>query len=64
MDIKNWIKQNPYFAAVIAAFIAYISYTYLSGPKTYEDCVMELAKEAKTIQTFNGGKRICRDMFP
>ena len=64
MDVQNSIKQNPYFAAVIAAFVVYIAYTQLSGPKTYKDCVLQIVQEAKTNHAVHWGRKTCREKFP
>lgn len=63
MNLQNWTKKNPYFAALIAAFIAYVAYDQFSGPKTYGDCVLRVVQEAKVAVAASIGVRACREKF-
>lgn len=64
MDVNLWIKQNPVFAGVVAVCILFLAYGQLSGPKNYEDCVLQVVKDAQTQHAVHMGRRACEDKFP
>ena len=63
-NLVAWIKNNQAKAVAIGVLIAALSYTQLSKPRTYEDCVFKIIKEAKTDHALHLGKRTCRSKFP
>ena len=63
-DVSSWIKQNPIFAGAVAVFIAFLAYDQLSGPKNFEDCVLQVVKDAKTKAAANSGRRAGAAKFP
>ena len=60
-----WIKKNQLLAGAIALIIISALYSqFLSGPRSYEDCVLIVVKEAQTESSATYGKRACRAKFP
>ena len=63
-NVITWIKNNQAKAAAIGVLLAALAYTQLSKPRTYEDCVFKIIKEAKTDHALHLGRRTCRSKFP
>lgn len=63
-DVNSWIKQNPIFTGVVAGFITFLALGQLSGPKNFEDCVLQVVKDAKTPPAGAMGRRACEAKFP
>ena len=62
---ESWVRTNPVVAAVIAGLVIVIVYiSFFSGPKNYQDCVIQVSKEAKTERGASIGKRACGKKFP
>ena len=62
---ESWVRTNPVVAAVIAGLVIVIVYmSFFSGPKNYQDCVIQVSTEAKTERGASIGKRACQDKFP
>ena len=60
-----WIKKNQLLAGVIGLITVSALYSqFLSGPRSYEDCVLMVVKEAQTESSATYGKRACRAKFP
>ena len=59
-----WIKKNQLAVAAIAVLLAYFAYTQFSEPKSYEECMMQVVKEARTEATARYGYTACGKMFP
>jgi hypothetical protein len=60
-----WIKKNQLLAGVIVLITVSALYSqFLSGPRSYEDCVLMVVKEAQTESSATYGKRACRAKFP
>ena len=60
-----WIKKNQLLAGIIALITVSALYSqFLSGPRSYEDCVLMVVKEAQTESSATYGKRACRAKFP
>ena len=62
--IVAWIKNNQLAVAAIAVLLAYVAYTQFSEPKSYEECMMQVVKEARTEATARYGYTACGKMFP
>ena len=62
--IVAWIKNNQAKAAAIGVLIAALAYTQLSKPRTYEDCLLQVVKDAQSDDSANIGRRACRAKFP
>ena len=57
-----WIKKNQLLAGVIALIsVAALYSQFLSGPRSYEDCVLMVVKEAQTESSATYGKRVLSD---
>jgi hypothetical protein len=62
---ESWVRTNPLVAAVIAGLVIVIVYmSFFSGPKNYQDCVIQVSTEAKTERGASIGKRACGKKFP
>ena len=61
--IVAWIKTNQLAVAAIAVLLAYVAYTQFSEPKSYEECMMQVVKEARTEATARYGYTACGKMF-
>ena len=62
---ESWVRKNTVVAAVIAVLVIVIIYMgFFSGPKNYQDCVIQVSKEAKTERGAAYGKSTCREKFP
>ena len=62
---ESWVRTNPVVAAVIVGLVIVIVYmSFFSGPKNYQDCVIQVSKEAKTERGAAYGKSTCREKFP
>lgn len=62
--IVAWIKNNQAKAAAIGVLIAALAYTQLSKPRTYEDCLLQVVKDAQSDDSAIIGRRACRAKFP
>lgn len=62
--LQNWIKKNKLFAAVIGLFIAYFAFTQFSQPRNYNDCVLQVVKQATNDKSAIMGRQACRSKFP
>ncbi|MDB3860648.1 hypothetical protein N9301_04145 [Paracoccaceae bacterium] len=63
-NLVAWIKNNQAKAAAIGVLLAALAYTQLSKPRTYEDCVLQVVKDAKSDDSAVIGRRACRAKFP
>ena len=63
-NLVAWIKNNQAKAVAIGVLIAALSYTQLSKPRTYEDCILQVVKDAQSNSSANIGRRACRAKFP
>lgn len=63
-NLFAWIKNNQVKAVAIVFLVAAVAYTQLSKPRTYEDCLLQVVKEAKSDNSANIGRRACRAKFP
>ena len=62
---ESWVRKNTVVAAVIAVLVIVIIYMgFFSGPKNYQDCVIQVSTEAKTERGAAYGKSTCREKFP
>ena len=60
-----WIKKNQLLAGAIALIIVSAAYSqFLSGPKSYEDCLLEVVNQAKSDKSAVIGRQACRAKFP
>ena len=62
-NLFAWIKNNQVKAVAIVFLVAAVAYTQLSKPRTYEDCLLQVVKEAKSDNSANIGRRACRAVF-
>ena len=61
--IVSWVKDNQLSAAAIAVLIAALAYTHLSKPRNYEDCILQVVKDAKSDRSAIMGRNACDDKF-
>ena len=62
--MENWIKNNLVLLGVSLAFILYFTYNeFLAKPNNYEDCVLEVVKNAKTNPMASAGVSACGTKF-
>lgn len=59
-----WIQNNQAKALAIGVLIAALAYTQLSKPRNYEDCILQVVKDAQSDSSANIGRRACRAKFP
>ena len=59
-----WTKNNQVKAFAIVVLVAAVAYTQFFKPRTYEDCLLQVVKEAKSDNSANIGRRACRAKFP
>lgn len=60
----SWIRNNQAKAAAIGVLLAALAYTQLSKPRTYEDCLLQVVKDAKSDDSAIIGRKACRAKFP
>ena len=59
-----WIKINQTSAAAICVLLAALAYTQLSNkPRTLEDCLSKVSRQAKTEEAAILGNTTCRMKF-
>ena len=62
---ESWVRKNTVVAAVIAGLVVVIVYMgFFSGPKNYQDCVIQVSTEAKTERGATIGRIACGKKFP
>ena len=62
--IVSWVKDNQLRAGAIAVLVAALAYTQLSKPRNYEDCILQVVKDAQSEGSASIGRRACRAKFP
>ena len=63
-NLIAWIKNNQAKAAALGIVIAALGYMQFSKPKTFEDCLLRVVKEATNEKSAIIGKQACRKKFP
>ena len=49
---------------VLAVLITALAYTQLSKPRNYEDCILQVVKDAQSDRSATYGRQACRKKFP
>ena len=62
--IVSWVKDNQLRAGAIAVLVAALAYTQLSKPRNYEDCILQVVKDAQSDRSATYGRQACRKKFP
>ena len=63
-NLVSWIKNNQAKAAAIGVLLAALAYTQLSKPRNYEDCLLQVVKDAQSDSSASIGRKACRAKFP